>query len=141
MTEVWERCELGSPAREVWGLLTDFGGFVEMLVAQREGTVQTHGTGVGMTRTVTVGEDQMLERLEEVDEANWRTRYSMLVTGPLPIADYQATISLTELGPTRCAVDWVGSFVPSGANAEDAVATVRAVYADGIALMRKRFGE
>jgi hypothetical protein len=124
----------------VWGLLADFGGFVEMLVAQREGTVQTHGAGVGMTRTVTVGEDRMLERLEEMDEANWRTRYSMLVTGPFPVVNYQATISLTELGPTRCAVDWVGSFVPSGASARDAATAVRAVYAEGIALMRTRFG-
>jgi hypothetical protein len=97
-----------------------------MLVAQREGTVQTHGAGVGMTRTITVGDERMLERLEEVDETNWRMRYSMLVTGPFPVADYQATISLTELGPNRCALDWVGSFIPSDANARDAAAAVRA---------------
>jgi hypothetical protein len=115
MTEVWEHCELGSPALQVWGLLADFGEFVEMLVAQREGTVQTHGAGVGMTRTVTVGDERMLELLEKMDETNWRTRYSMLVTGPFPVASCQATISLTELGPNRCALDWVGSFLPRGA--------------------------
>jgi hypothetical protein len=140
MTEVRERCELGASAREVWGLVSDFAGFVEMLVEHRDGTVQTSGAGVGMTRTVTVGEEHMLERLDEIDETYWRTRYSMLVTGPFPVADYQSTISLTALGSNRCALDWVGSFVPSGATERDAAAAVRAVYLEGIALMHERFG-
>lgn len=35
-----------------------------------------------MTRTVTVGHERMVERLEEIDETGWRVRYSMLETGP-----------------------------------------------------------
>ena len=138
MTEVRESCELGASARQVWSLIGDFGGFAEMLVAPRDGTVQISGTGVGMTRIVTIGEEYLVERLEDIDDT--RTRYSMLVTGPLPIADYRATISLSQLATDRCALSWVGTFVPDGASESEAAEAIRAVYVEGIDLMRQRFG-
>jgi hypothetical protein len=140
MTEVRESCELGGSAPQVWRLIADFGGFAEMLVAPRDGTVQTSGMGVGMTRTVTIGDDYLVERLEEIDDANWWTRYSMLVTGPLPVADYRATISLSPLATDRCALTWVGSFAPCDASEGEAADAIRAVYIEGIDLMRRRFG-
>ena len=140
MTEVREHCELGSSVAEVWGLVGDFRGFVEMLVAPRGGTVRTDGDGVGMTRTVIVGHDRMVERLEELDETNWRVRYSMLETGPLRIVDYQAVIALTALGANRSAVAWVGSFAPDGASEREADVAVRSIYIEGLTLMRARFG-
>jgi hypothetical protein len=140
MTEVRESCELGASTAQVWSLIGDFARFAEMLVAPRNGTVQVDGAGVGMTRTVTVGDEYLVERLEGVNDTNWWTRYSMLVTGPLPIADYRATISLVPLTIDRCALTWVGSFVPDGASESEAVDAVRAVYVEGIELMRQRFG-
>jgi hypothetical protein len=140
MTEVRESCELGASAHQVWTLISDFGGFAEMLVASRDGTVQVSGTAIGMTRTVTIGDDHLIERLEDFDDINWRTGYSMLATGPLPIADYRATISLSPLAGDRCALDWVGSFVPDGASETEAADAVRTVYVEGIELMRQRFG-
>lgn len=140
MTEVLEQCELGASARQVWSLVSDFGGFVDMLVAPRDGTVETRGAGVGMLRTVTVDGEHMIERLDEMDEKRWRTSYSMLVTGPFPVDDYQATITLSPLGDDRCALSWAGSFTPHGASESDAAEAVRSVYVEGIALMRQRFG-
>ncbi|OBB78032.1 hypothetical protein A5760_22615 [Mycobacterium colombiense] len=140
MTEVRQYCELGASAQQVWSLVTDFGRFVEMLVASRDGTVRTRGAGVGMLRTVTVGGEHMIERLDEIDERRWRTRYSMIATGPFPVADYRATITLNPLGENRCALTWAGSFIPHGASESDAAEAVRSVYVEGIALMRQRFG-
>jgi hypothetical protein len=140
MTEVREYCELSAPTEQVWSLVADFGRFVEMLVASRNGKVETHGVGVGMTRTITVDGEHLVERLDELDERRWRTRYSMLATGPLPIRNYQATITLNPRGENRCALDWFGSFIPNGATELDAATAVRAVYVEGIALMRHRFG-
>jgi hypothetical protein len=140
MTEVREHCELGAPAAQVWGLVADFGGFVEMLVASRNGTVQTQGTGVGMTRTVAVDGQCLVERLDELDEKCWRTRYSMIVTGAFPVADYHASISISPLSQDRCALDWVGSFTPDGASEDAAAHAVRSIYLEGITLMRQRFG-
>jgi hypothetical protein len=93
-----------------------------------------------MTRTVTVGHDRMVERLEEIDERGWRVRYSMLETGPLPISDYRAVISLTAVSANRSALEWVGSFAPDGADERAADAAVRAIYTEGLTLMRARFG-
>jgi hypothetical protein len=93
-----------------------------------------------MTRIVTIGEEYLVERLEDIDDTNWWTRYSMLVTGPLPIADYRATISLSQLATDRCALSWVGTFVPDGASESEAAEAIRAVYVEGIDLMRQRFG-
>jgi polyketide cyclase/dehydrase/lipid transport protein len=140
MTEVREYCESGAPAQQVWSLVADFGGFVEMLVASRNGKVETQGVGVGMTRTIAIDGEHLVERLDEIDEHRWRTRYSMLITGPFPVRNYQATIILNPCGETRCALDWLGSFIPDGASELDAADAVRAVYIEGIALMRQRFG-
>jgi hypothetical protein len=140
MTEVHESCELGARAEEVWSVVGDFAGFAEMLVASRDGNVETSGVGVGMTRTVRVGDDSMVERLDSIDETRFCTRYSMPVTGPFPIADYQATIALTPLAADRCALEWVGSFIASGASEGEAADAIRAVYVEGIALLHRRFG-
>jgi len=140
MTEVREVCELGASTAHVWSLIGDFGGFAEMLVSPRNGTVRISGAGVGMTRTVTIGDEHLVERLDDIDDIDWCTGYSMLVTGPLPIADYRATISLFPLATNRCALVWVGSFVPDGASETEAAEAIRAVYVEGIDLMRRRFG-
>lgn len=140
MTEVRESCELGVPAPHVWSLVADFAGFAEMLVASRNGNVQISGAGVGMTRAVRVDGQFLLERLEEIDEDNFQTRYSMLVTGPFPISDYQATIALTAVSADRCALQWTGCFVPLDVAEREAADAIRAVYVEGIALMQRRFG-
>jgi hypothetical protein len=108
MTEVRESCEFGVPAPHVWSLVADFAGFAEMLVASRNGNVQISGAGVGMTRAVRVDGQFLLERLEEIDEDNFQTRYSMLVTGPFPIrlpGDHCANCNFRQ--PMRIAVDRV----------------------------------
>jgi hypothetical protein len=140
VTEVRESCELGAPVHEVWSLVADFSGFAEMLVASRSGSVQISGTGVGMTRAVRVDGQYLLERLDAIDDASFQTRYSMLVTGPFPISDYQATIALTPLSGRRCALEWNGSFVPTGDTEREAADAIRAVYGEGMALMQARFG-
>jgi hypothetical protein len=141
VTVVRESCELGAPAFQVWSLVADFTGFAEMLVTPRNGTVRISGAGVGMTRDVRVDGQYLLERLEAIDEATFQTRYSMLVTGPFPITDYQATIALTALSADRCALEWTGSFVAVEGAEREAADAIRAVYVEGIALMRRRFGE
>ncbi|OBK53153.1 SRPBCC family protein [Mycobacterium sp. 1081908.1] len=140
MTEVREHCELGESAPRVWKLISDFEGFIQLLVAPRGGKVETEGAGVGMTRTVTVDGERVVERLDVLDESRWRTTYSMVVTGPFPVTGYQATITLHPRGGSRCALDWEGSFIPAGASERAAADAVRAVYLEGIALMRQRFG-
>jgi hypothetical protein len=87
MTRVHVYGELGSPAETVWKLISDFVGFIEVLIESRDGHVETQGDGIGMLRRVTLGDDVVVERLEDFDDANWQTSYSMPVPGPFPIKD------------------------------------------------------
>jgi hypothetical protein len=52
MTEVRESCELGASAHQAWTLISDFGGFAEMLVASRDGTVQVSSAAPSSRRTM-----------------------------------------------------------------------------------------
>jgi len=58
----------------------------------------------------------LVERLDDIDDIDWCTRYSMLVTGPLPhCRTIGATISLFPASH-QTVVHWCGfgSFVPDG---------------------------
>jgi hypothetical protein len=140
MTKVREYGELGSPAETVWKLISDFVGFIEVLIESRNAQLETQGDGIGMLRRVTLGDDVVVERLEDLDDASWQTSYSMPVSGPFSIKDYYATIRITPIGTQRCAIDWSGTFMPVGVDEQDAAQAIRAVYTEGIEVLRTRFG-
>lgn len=140
MTWVRERARLGASAARVWRVVGDFGGLIEAILDGREGRVRVEGDGVGALRTVTVGEDTMVERLEEQDDQSWRTSYSMPVTGPFPVTGYRSTIQLTPAGEGRCDLEWTGTFEPAGVSEDVAASAVRRVYVEAIAMLRRRFG-
>jgi mxaD protein len=81
------RGEIAAPPSAVWALLGDFGGvaswnpFVE--------SADITGAGVGMTRTITArGGARIVERLESLDAAERRLRYSVqLETGAQSTVD------------------------------------------------------
>jgi hypothetical protein len=110
-----------------------------MLVASRNGTVQTNGVGGGMTHTNTVGDEDLLERLEETGPTfTHATRCWSLDRSALPTTR-----------PPSCSLrfppadaHWNGSdplSPPAPVRARPADA-IRAVYVEGMALMRERFG-
>jgi hypothetical protein len=60
-------------------LAGDFVGFAELMIEDLEDArVEADGDGVGMLRTVTIGGDELVERLEVRDQTGWQTSYSML---------------------------------------------------------------
>jgi polyketide cyclase/dehydrase/lipid transport protein len=136
MAGVLEEAEFGATPEEVWKVVGDFIGLVEML----DFPVAAEGEGIGMLRKVTVGADLLVERLEERDEASKRIRYSMPVSGSVPVANYVATMQLAPAGAGRCALRWTSTFEPAGASEDVAVTTVRNVYKDIIAALQRRFG-
>jgi len=65
--------------------------------------------------------------------------YSIL-SGPLPVTDYTATIRVREAEGGGSSVTWSSEFTPSGAPESDAVAAIRGVYEAGFENLRKMFG-
>ncbi|MFD0687175.1 SRPBCC family protein [Actinomadura fibrosa] len=140
MAQVQERTWLGAEPEEVWKLVGDFVGFIEVLIADIDGArLEVEGEGIGMLRRVSVGTDVAVERLEEHDDAAWRTSYSMPVTGPFPMTGYLSTIQLEAVGDGECELVWTGSFEPDGVAEDVAAAEVRKVYTQGIAKLRAVF--
>ncbi len=131
---------MGAAATAVWDVVGDFRGLIEAMIEGTGGRVEVEGEGVGALRTVTLGTDVLVERLEDQDDAAWRTTYSMLVTGPFPVTGYRSTIELTPAGRDRCELEWTGTFEPAGVDDDVADAAVRGVYTGAIAMLHRRFG-
>jgi hypothetical protein len=136
MTEVKEQGDIPSKAPEVWALVRDFGGFVEMLGVP----VELEGEGIGTRRKMTLGSDTVVERLDELDDGDMRVRYSILEAGPLPVREYQATMQLAEGDGDSCTLTWSSTFEPAGTSEEDAVTAVQRVYRGGIKALQRHFG-
>lgn len=137
MSEVHEGGEIAATPEEVWTLVGDFGGLVEALGVP----VELEGEGIGTLRTIKVGTDLVVERLEERDEDTMRLSYSLIQAGPLPVRNYFATMQLTPTGDGHCTLAWTGTFEPAGVSEDDAVKAVRGVYTGGIAALRRRFAK
>ncbi len=127
---------VAAPIADVWRLAADFGGLDKIMDGIE--SLEIEGEGVGMLRKIPMGGGEVVERLEELDEASYRTAYS-IVSSPLPFKDYYAIIQLSEAeGGTE--VEWSGSFEPDGAPAEKAEKLARGIYAGGINGFKKALG-
>src|SRR3972149_6308007 len=85
----------------------------------------------GPPRLQLAGGATLVERLEKFSENDHSYSYS-IEQGPLPVAQYTATIRLRqEPGKPGCVVEWSSEFTPSGAPESDAVAAVRGIYQAG----------
>ena len=134
MAEVREEGELGASVEEVWKLVGDFGGFIEAMGLP----VTMEGEGIGQTRSIPMGAEPTVERLEARDEDAKRLVYS-IVSGSLPVASYVSTMQLSPAGAGRTKIEWSSTFEPVG-DAAAANAVVESIYKGGIAAMQGRFG-
>jgi len=133
--KVSERVEAGAAA--VWDLLGDFGGVARYSPGLESCTVE--GEGVGAIRTIKMpGGMQLSERLEAFDGPRRRLQYS-IVSGPLPLENYLATIEVREDGD-GCVIDWSSTFDPKGTSAEQVQGMLEGVYRGGIKGIRKTLG-
>ena len=137
MAEVRVEAEFGSSVEDVWKVVGDFAGLIEAMGAP----VEIEGEGIGQLRRMSMGGGEpMIERLEERDEDTRRLVYS-IVSGPVPLVDYRATMQLEESAPGRSRLVWSGTFrAAPGATEQEAVELVRAIYQGGIGVLQTRFG-
>lgn len=132
MTTVEVEDTIAAPLDEVWALVSDFTGFIEA-----QGVPCTaQGEGIGMTRTLDMRGAQIVERLEELDQATYTTSYS-IVSAPLPLRAYQAWIALSDAGSGSTAIRWWGTFEPDGTDEQSASDLVGGIYRAGIAGIKK----
>jgi len=129
MCEVRIREEIAAPAARVWDVLSDFGGVDRWFPGAKD--VRVEGQGVGALRRVPLGGAEIVERLESVEPEARRYSYS-IVEAPMPVEDYLATVTVSEVGPERCAVDWVTTFRAIGVPEEPIADGLEGAYRTGL---------
>jgi len=129
MSSVSMKTTLHAPADAAWQIIRDFGNPGRFIAAVTACTVE--GSGPGAVRTLTLeGGAEVVERLESLDDAA-RTLTYVILSSPLPLRDYVATMAVRELGPDECEVAWSSTFEPAGAPEAEGKAIVEGVYATG----------
>lgn len=85
----------------------------------------------GKQRTLSIkGGGEILEGLESFDAANHSYTY-VILSGPLPVANYRSTISVSP-DPKGSSVTWVGKYDAKGVSDADAKKTVDGAYEAGV---------
>ncbi len=139
MTKVNLSTQLAVPAETVWGVIGSFNGLPDWHPAVEKSEL-TEQDGAKIRTLSLAGGGTIVERLEATDDKERTYSYSIL-SGPLPVADYVATICVrkTDGGP-GCTIQWTSEFTPSGAPEGEAVAAIRGVYEAGFENLKKMFG-
>jgi uncharacterized protein YndB with AHSA1/START domain len=137
MAKVAMSTELPATVDQVWRLIGNFNAMPDWHPAVQKSELQDGGR---VRRMQLAGGASIVERLESLSENEHVVTYS-IEQGPLPVANYKATIRVRqEPGKSGSVVEWSSEFVPSGAPEKDAVAAIQGIYQAGFDNLRKMFG-
>jgi hypothetical protein len=139
MPKVSESIKLYTPAERVWEVIGAFGALADWHPLVRGCEEDWEGTRQLRRLTLPDADDKLIERLEEHDDGSRHYTYS-ITGGPLPLAEYTATIRVNEDDASSCTVEWSGAFEPSGVSEQDAVDLVRSIYRAGLEALKYRLG-
>ena len=123
-------------ADEVWGAIGPFCAISHWYPGVYSCT-EEQINGVTHRRLVTADGNKFLEKLVAHDDAAMTYSYT-IVEGPLPVANYTATISVSQSGEETRVV-WGATFEPSGATEAKAVDVMKGVFDTGLEGIRQSF--
>lgn len=121
---------------KIWKLIGQFNALPDWHPAIQSSNLEGDGR---VRRLKLMGGGEIVERLETIDEKDRLYRYS-IVSGPLPVANYTATLRVCDDGKGNSVVEWSSEFEPAGAAEIDAMKTVRGIYQAGFDSLKKMFG-
>jgi len=139
MAKVNSSTVLPVPAQSVWAVIGGFNALPNWHPAV-EKSETTDESGAKVRTLSLAGGGAIVEKLVSSDDKERTYSYAIL-SGPLPVANYEASIRVRENeGGIGCTVEWVSEFDPSGAPESDAVAAIRGIYEAGFENLKKMFG-
>jgi hypothetical protein len=119
---------------KVWALIGAFGGMWHPLVAK----IEVAGEGIGQLRTIdTIDGNQIVERLEAIDDAEEFYRYVMI--SGIPATAYTGILGVKPKG-TGSSVDWLVQYRPVGAPELAVKTAVSTLISSGLEALKIRFG-
>ena len=133
MAELNVERDFEASAGDVWEKLGDF---AELGWMPGVGSVEVEGEGIGAVRSIAMGPAKIVERLEAHDNDARSLSYS-ITEGPVPVIDYLATITVSEVG-SGCHVGWTAKFsTPDGVPAEAVVPALEGAYGGALDALKK----
>ena len=136
MAKVSMNSAVNMSADEVWKLIGQFNALPDWHPAVSSSKLEDGGK---LRRLSLLGGAEIVERLEKIDDGDRMYRYS-IVSGPLPVANYTATLRIKDDGKGKAMVEWSSEFDPAGASETDATAAIQDVFKMGLDNLRKMFG-
>lgn len=122
-------------AEEVWQTLRDFGGMNQW--APGIASLSLNGAGVGAVRTVNFQDGtRTVERLESLSDASRTLSYTILET-TLPVEGCVSSLTVRELGPASCLVEWYSTFGAKGATESEVSRMLEVSYRKALAELQK----
>lgn len=116
-------------ASALWEAVGDFCAIADWHPAVTSCEEADHGGT--MRRTLTLdGGGTLVEDLLDRDDAAMSYSYA-IVDGPLPVADYESTISVSPDGG-EAAIEWSGTFEPKNTSEAEAEAVIAGIYEAGL---------
>ena len=130
--------DLPVPAQMVWATIGRFNAMPDWHPAV-EKSEQSKDGGNTIRKLHLVGGGEIVEKLEMVDDKERLYSYS-IQSGPLPVANYTASIRVRDTG-AGCSVEWSSEFdAATGVPENDATAAIRGVYEAGFENLKRMFG-
>jgi Polyketide cyclase / dehydrase and lipid transport len=122
------------PVARLWEMIGDFGDTGKWSGRPPEACIR-EGDGIGALRTLTLADGRVIvDRLEAQGEYYYS--YS-IVTSPLPVRSYRATMAVAPLTENSCVLTWSGNVEPEGLKDEQAIAFFEDIYRMGIGLIQR----
>ncbi len=126
MAQVERSKRFGTPAEDVWRRIGDFQG----IDAWHPGIAGCASQEGGEVRELALPDgSKVIERL--VAQTDNSYTYRILEAGPLPVSDYEATITVHEGEGGGSVIDWRATFTPVGPEA-DVVEVIAGIFEGGL---------
>ena len=139
MPKVSSSTELPVPAKTVWDVIGNFNALPDWHPAVEKSEIKKED-GSTLRKLSLLGGGTIEEKLEQIDDKERLYTYSIL-SGPLPVSNYTATLRVRDSGNGKgCTVEWSSEFEAKGAPENDAVAAISGIYEAGFENLKKMFG-
>ncbi len=139
MAKVSSSTELPVPAKTVWDVIGNFNALPDWHPAVAKSEIKKED-GSTLRKLSLMGGGTIEEKLEQINDKERLYTYSIL-SGPVPVSNYTATLRVREGKDGKgCVVEWSSEFDAKGAPEGDAVAAISGIYEAGFENLKRMFG-
>lgn len=136
MSKVDMKTEVSISPDRLWELIGGFNTLPDWHPAVEKSELEDGGT---VRRLSLAGGGTIVEKLISADDKERMYQYT-IEDSPLPVANYKATLKVTEGEDGKSNLQWSSEFDPKDAPENAAVEAIQGIYTAGFENLKKMFG-